>query len=204
MTADEPAARSDIGKSAGRPRDDGIDSAVLDATRELLVEIGYARLTIAAIAERAGTTKTAIYRRWKGRADLVHDAGLGDFAALVPHGAAIGDDIATMANEARAIFNSPVTRAALPGVIADMAADPELHRQVLAGFATAFGAVYARIDAAAAAGEITGDTDPALFIELLGGAAIVRVLMRPDAQLDEQWAADISAMLIAAVQTPGS
>jgi AcrR family transcriptional regulator len=54
----------------GRPRNEGIDHAVLAATRELLAAAGYEGLTLSAIAERAGTTRPAIYRRWEDKADL--------------------------------------------------------------------------------------------------------------------------------------
>ena len=60
--------------AAGRPRDPRIDAAILRATTDLLVEIGYSNLTMAAVAERAGTTKTALYRRWSSKAELVHEA----------------------------------------------------------------------------------------------------------------------------------
>ena len=58
----------------GRPRDPRIDDAVLRATVELLGETGYADLSVDAIAERAGTSKPAIYRRWPSKAHLVHEA----------------------------------------------------------------------------------------------------------------------------------
>ena len=41
---------------------------------ELLEEVGYLQLTIGAIADRAGTNKPAIYRRWPTKAHLVHEA----------------------------------------------------------------------------------------------------------------------------------
>ncbi|OOK82452.1 bacterial regulatory s, tetR family protein [Mycobacterium kansasii] len=44
------------------------------ATAELLVQIGYSNLSLAAVAERAGTTKSALYRRWSSKAELVHEA----------------------------------------------------------------------------------------------------------------------------------
>ncbi|HSA41422.1 MAG TPA: helix-turn-helix domain-containing protein, partial [Mycobacterium sp.] len=72
MKADDDTV--DKGPGAGRPRDPRIDAAILAATAELLVEIGYPNVTMAAIAERAGTTKTALYRRWPGKAELVHEA----------------------------------------------------------------------------------------------------------------------------------
>ena len=64
----------DKSPAAGRPRDPRIDAAILRATTDLLVEIGYSNLTMAAVADRAGTTKTALYRRWSSKAELVHEA----------------------------------------------------------------------------------------------------------------------------------
>ena len=58
----------DKAPTAGRPRDPRIDAAILRATTDLLVKIGYSNLTMAAVAERAGTTKTALYRRWSSKA----------------------------------------------------------------------------------------------------------------------------------------
>ena len=74
--------------AAGRPRDPRIDAAILRATTDLLVEIGYSNLTMAAVAERAGTTKTALYRRWSSKADLVHEAAfpVAPTALTVPAG----------------------------------------------------------------------------------------------------------------------
>ena len=72
MKADPSAVDKTPG--AGRPRDPRIDAAILRATVDLLVQIGYSNLTMAAVAERAGTTKTALYRRWSSKAELVHEA----------------------------------------------------------------------------------------------------------------------------------
>src|SRR3954471_8724184 len=111
MKADESSVDKIPG--AGRPRDPRIDAAILRATTDLLVEIGYSNLTMAAVAERAGTTKTALYRRWSSKAELVHEAAFpaaptaietpaGDFRA----------DIRAMLAATRDVFTSPVVRAA--------------------------------------------------------------------------------------------
>lgn len=63
MTAVEPAL--------GRPRDARLDAALQAATLELLAERGYDALSIKAVAERAGTTTAAVYRRWSSKAELV-------------------------------------------------------------------------------------------------------------------------------------
>jgi AcrR family transcriptional regulator len=48
--------------------------AALEATVELLHEVGVERLSIEGVAARSGVAKTTIYRHWPGKADLVVDA----------------------------------------------------------------------------------------------------------------------------------
>ncbi|MEU4445520.1 TetR/AcrR family transcriptional regulator [Actinosynnema sp. NPDC050801] len=54
-----------------RRRGAELEHAILDAAWDELRDVGYARLTIEAVAARAGTSKPVIYRRWAGRAELV-------------------------------------------------------------------------------------------------------------------------------------
>ena len=135
---------SDLDKApgAGRPRDPRIDSAILSATAELLVEIGYSNLSLAAVAERAGTTKSALYRRWSSKAELVHEAAFPTApTALEAPAGDIAADVRMMIEATRDVFTTPVVRAALPGLVADMTADPELNARVMARFADLFIAV---------------------------------------------------------------
>ncbi|MBK6885341.1 MAG: TetR/AcrR family transcriptional regulator [Tetrasphaera sp.] len=67
MTQPSPAV-------AGRPRDTTIDACVLDAALSELGTKGYAAFSLAAVAEAAGTTRPAVYRRWKDKSALVVDA----------------------------------------------------------------------------------------------------------------------------------
>ncbi|MPZ84855.1 MAG: TetR family transcriptional regulator [Actinophytocola sp.] len=54
-----------------RRRGAELEHAILDAAWDELTEVGYAGLTIEAVATRAGTSKPVIYRRWSNRAELV-------------------------------------------------------------------------------------------------------------------------------------
>src|SRR6202023_215148 len=131
---------------AGRPRDPRIDAAILTATADLLVQIGYSNLTLAAVAERAGTTKTALYRRWSSKAELVHEAAFPVTpSALVAPAGDIAADIRTMIEAPRDVFTTPVVRAALPGLVADMTADAELNARVMSRFTDLFTAVRVRL-----------------------------------------------------------
>jgi AcrR family transcriptional regulator len=58
-----------------RPRVEGLrEQAILDATLEVLAEVGYDRLTMDAVAARAKASKATLYRRWTGKATLVVEA----------------------------------------------------------------------------------------------------------------------------------
>src|ERR1700755_1174489 len=51
---------------------------VLEAADDLLVEKGFAQLTIEGIAQRAGVAKQTIYRWWSSKTEILMDAFLTD------------------------------------------------------------------------------------------------------------------------------
>ena len=61
----------------GRPRDVGIDEAVLEAARRHLGAHGYDAMSVVSVADDAGTTRQALYRRWPSKADLATAAIAG-------------------------------------------------------------------------------------------------------------------------------
>ncbi|MCH9020821.1 MAG: helix-turn-helix transcriptional regulator, partial [Proteobacteria bacterium] len=58
----------------GRPRDPEADRAILQATIELLAEIGFSAMSIEGVAARSGVAKTTIYRRFDSKLELVLNA----------------------------------------------------------------------------------------------------------------------------------
>lgn len=182
--------------AAGRPRDPRIDAAILRATTDLLVEIGYSNLTMASVADRAGTTKTALYRRWSSKAELVHEAAFPAAPSAIE--APPGDfraDVRAMIAAARDVFTSPVVRAALPGLLADMTADAELNTRVMDRFTDVFSAVRTRLDDALRRGDAQQGIDPQRLIEVIGGATMLRLLLWPDKELDDEWVDQTTAIV---------
>ena len=58
-----------------RPRVEGDrEEEILEATIDLLVEVGYHRLTLDAVAREARASKATLYRRWESKPALVIDA----------------------------------------------------------------------------------------------------------------------------------
>jgi AcrR family transcriptional regulator len=54
-----------------RRRGDALEAALLDAAWDELQAVGYLGLTIEAVADRAGTSRAVLYRRWRNRPELV-------------------------------------------------------------------------------------------------------------------------------------
>jgi AcrR family transcriptional regulator len=53
-----------------RRRGAQLEQAILDAAWDELAAVGYANLTVAAVAARARTSKAVLYRRWSNRVEL--------------------------------------------------------------------------------------------------------------------------------------
>lgn len=185
--------------SAGRPRDGKIDAAIITATRDLLLETGYSALSLSAIAARAGTTTAAIYRRWSGKAQLVHEAILPAEVMAMP--SASGDmapsaregDIRALVEATRTMFDRQEVRIALPGLIADTVADPDVHRRMTARFAEGLATFRTRIDEP---GSPDDDGTLPLLAEVVVGSAILRIIVRQDAPLDAAWVDELTALII--------
>jgi AcrR family transcriptional regulator len=73
-----PRARPEAGpvdpvraRAAGRPLDENVDAAILETAWRLLITEGYARMSIARVAEEARVGRPAIYRRYRDKSELV-------------------------------------------------------------------------------------------------------------------------------------
>jgi AcrR family transcriptional regulator len=66
-----------VGAAGGRPGrkpDRSKDAALLQAAVDVVAEVGYDGMTMDLVAARAGTTKSAMYRRWSSKGELTLDA----------------------------------------------------------------------------------------------------------------------------------
>lgn len=180
--------------SAGRPRDGKIDAAIIRATRDLLLETGYPALSLSAIAARAGTTTAAIYRRWSGKAQLVHEAILPAEVMAMP--SVSGDpeaDIRALVEATRTMFDRPEVRIALPALIADTVADPDVHSKMTSRFADSLATFRTRIDQQP--DPTSDDGNLPLLAEVVVGSAIFRIIVRHDAPLDAAWVDDLTKLI---------
>lgn len=67
-------------RRGGRPRSERARTAVLHAVDDLLLEVGYAEMTMKGIAERAGVGRQTVYRWWSTKAEILLEASVQDAA----------------------------------------------------------------------------------------------------------------------------
>ena len=81
-----------------------------------------------------------------------------------------------------------------------MSADSELNARVMSRFADLFTAVRVRLRAAVDRGEAHPDVDPERLIEVIGGATMLRMLLRPEETLDDAWVDETTAIVVHGVK----
>jgi AcrR family transcriptional regulator len=184
MTAVEEARRG-----PGRPRSPQAHEAILDATVDLLAEVGYAGLTMEGIACRAGVGKATIYRRWPSKVALVVEA-VQSTTEPVPDpdtGSVRGDFEILTAKMVDKMTRSSAGRI-MVGLVADAARNPELAEALRSGFiAGRRAALKVTLERGVGRGEVRPDVDVDLVGDLLVGPLYYR-LMVSGGPVDEQFA----------------
>ncbi|OCI29914.1 TetR/AcrR family transcriptional regulator [Oerskovia enterophila] len=70
----------ELTRPLGRPRSEDARLAVLRAVDDMLVEEGYAAMTMKGIAERAKVGRQTVYRWWSSKAEILLEASAADAA----------------------------------------------------------------------------------------------------------------------------
>ncbi len=185
---------------AGRPRDARLDAAILQATVELLEERGYFDVSLAAIADRAGTTTPAIYRRWSSKADLVVQAVFrteGD--DVVADTGDLTTDITTMVWWTVQKLCRPAGRAALVGLLGESHEEQEGRRADVTRVMTRTGE---RLERAKAAGEIRPDVETAVLVAMMSGSVLQMAVTNGRRGVDDAWVTAVVSVLLDGVRPP--
>lgn len=162
-----------------RPRVEGDREAeLLDATLDVLADVGYDKLTMDAVAARAKASKATLYRRWSSKASLVVDAMAQEKGTpeMPDTGSLRGDLLAAycglgghrgiMEPRSIAVFTSVLT-----AIQRDEEFAAEFRQKFIGPKIASTRIVY---DRAKARGEVREDLDPALFGPALPGICLHR------------------------------
>jgi AcrR family transcriptional regulator len=178
----------------GRPRSAAADSAILQATLELLLDTGYRGLTMEQVREKAGVGKATLYRRYGSKQELVTAVvrHLNQDIPL-PDKGNVRDDILAVAGSVLAAAARVGAATFMPRMLAESAGDPEMHRIFYENLVAPRRAVMAEVlRRGVRRSELRADLDVELAIDVLTGPWIYRLLisagdmrdMRPQPLLD--------------------
>ncbi len=122
-------------RGPGRPRDEAIDAAILDATVEEMIDRGYLGMSMEAVAVRAGVAKTTLYRRWPSIEELCVAAIRSVSAAEpeddpLPPGGSPLEELELVLERMRRKWADPRYGALMRRVAADATQQPEIYVQV--------------------------------------------------------------------------
>jgi len=157
----------------------GREVAICDAALALLLEVGYDRMSMDAVAARAKASKATIYRRWPGKQELVLDAVKARGVGLT-----VAEDTGSLRGDLVATYRSAVHGSAaddadlIAGVLRAMRTAPELadcvRSQVIESKCDVSRIIVAR---AVARGELPAETDPLILHEVASALWFHRVLV---------------------------
>lgn len=191
----------------GRPRDDRVESAVTEATLDLLAEVGYARLSIEQVSARAGIGKSTIYRRWRSKAELVLSTMVGEYRILAPPDTGtLRGDLTAFVKVMIARLSAPGTSWALPGLIGDLSGDVDLAEQFSATvLARQRNAISELMDRAVSRGELSDRPDleyvhATLLGTIFGWLFLLRAPLPAD--LSDQLGTQVANALLDAAPVP--
>ncbi|MGW2346976.1 TetR/AcrR family transcriptional regulator [Streptomyces sp. NPDC001661] len=123
-------------RGPGRPRQEHVTGAVLEAVVELVAQEGMGALTMDAVATRAGVSKPAMYRRWPTKQDLIIAAAESRVGALtVPDMGDFRAELRAVLMERVRAYRQPGVGRLLAGVIA-AAAEAGAGREAFQAYVT--------------------------------------------------------------------
>ncbi|MBT2897775.1 MULTISPECIES: TetR/AcrR family transcriptional regulator [unclassified Streptomyces] len=188
----------------GRPRSTAADTAILEATRASLVDLGWSKLTMGDVAARAGVAKTTLYRRWAGKNELVVDAVAVLFDELeLPDRGSLAADVQGVVLQFAALLERPEARTALMAVVAESTRDDSLRHRIRSAIVDRQKRlVLLGRERAQARGELRYEDDAStaarnadLIFDVIAGAVVHRTLVSAE-PVDSAWASGFTSLLL--------
>lgn len=178
-----------------------ITLAITEAVLDELAEQGYARLSMEAVAKRAGVGKSALYRRWASKQEMAL-AVVAEFSVgqtVDPNTGSLQGDIRESLDALMGWLSHPRFSRILPDLVAEMARNSELSAIVegIIGQPRRERGL-AMFERAIERGELDPDTDTELALDLLAAPIYWRLLVR-DGQVEPGYLDKLTALLCRAL-----
>jgi AcrR family transcriptional regulator len=170
----------------GRPRDAKAHAAILQATLEVLAEVGYPNLTMEEVARAAGVGKATIYRWWDSKLHLVLEAAAPHLEiGLVPDTGTTRNDLLAATDQVIHTYANPIAAIVIYAVIADLEQDVRLRDTFRAVWVLPWRqSLTEALERGVARGDLAAGTDIPFVVDLIVGIVFQRVLIVPEPMTD--------------------
>lgn len=189
-----------VGEQRPGGRAERVRRAVLGAASELLDEVGYDKMTVEDVANRAGVHKTTVYRRWQTKAALTADAvSLHSAESIpIPDTGSIAGDLQLLARQVVANIGSQGGSQRSRSIVAAAATSDELTEAMHAFWAHRLGLSTRIVERAIERGDLPPDADANLIIEAVIGPLWLRLLLTGE-PITETLADNIVELVVAGI-----
>lgn len=179
MVLDRAVAEVQPHRGNRHGRSEAAREAILHAADDLLVEKGFAGVTVEGIAKAAGVAKQTVYRWWSSKTDVLMDAFLEDAAAELepPDTGALESDLRAHLRTTAHFLTADDAGAVYRALVGQAQHDPQLAQTFRARYLHAQQVRDQKpFIRAIARGELTADADVAALAEWLVGRLHYRVI----------------------------
>jgi AcrR family transcriptional regulator len=174
----------------GRPLKEHVTAAVLDAVVGLMAERGVGAVTMDAVAARAQVGKSAIYRRWPTKQDLIIAAAETRFSPLVvPDLGSFRDEMRAMLSARLEVYRTPGMGRFIAGLISAALENDSERRRYAEYTSRLMGANRAILERGIARGEVQPGIDVRAVATLVAAPLVFRLIVEidlPDTVLVDQ------------------
>jgi AcrR family transcriptional regulator len=193
---------SPIRRTSGGPiLQDEVTEAIETAFFAELGRVGFGRLSIDAVAKRAGVGKAAVYRRWRSKLDLTV-ALVSKFAVAaidVPDTGDLRGDVRQYLANGRAALMHPLARTIIPDLLSEATRTPELATVLGEAVREPRRAKAAELfERAVRRGELAPETDIGLAMDLMAGPLYWRLAVM-QVEVTDEYCDRLATAVVAAV-----
>jgi len=149
-----------------------ITAAIRNAVMNELAEVGYGRLSIEAVARRAGVGKTAIYRRWSNKLEMVLEivSAVAERSVPMPDTGSFASDLQLLMFIVSKALQHRIASQIIPDLMAEASRNPKIAETLQRALRTHQLAVGDKIvGGAVARGELPPDADPEIAVDMMLG-----------------------------------
>jgi AcrR family transcriptional regulator len=178
-------------RRGGRPRSEDADRAIIEATLDLLADVGITGLSIEHVAATAGVGRTTVYRRWPNKEALIVDA-LAALKGPIPEvpGRSLREDLITLFEAQGHDHQAARDRRLYSCMAGEMGRHPELaklYRDTV--IAPRHEATRHVLRAAVQRGELRPDVDIELMRHLFTAPVLQWIQTHPDEPIKRDYVA---------------